>query len=299
MRKNKLYIVLVILTITFLFATAAVCTQCGVLGDEGEEAGDTDDNRKSADADDSGKPEEAADSGKPEEAADSGKEEESKDTNGDENDSDKKDEPKPEDKKSDDENEPPAIAGIYLDSLDPVDYFFFTSETYTVRADAADPEGSNLTYKWSGDGTIASGDLNPMTWTAPDSEGVYKITVEVTDEKGSTATMTADVYVNPNTAVGEPPKGAVILDIEIKGSNDGKYYRDTEYMVIVTVDDPLNEIVWYHYNVKDASFAGSVDTDWWAFRTPDTAGDIDIVVSIANHHNKELDEKTRTIYIEP
>ena len=104
MRKNKLYIVLVILTITFLFATAAVCTQCGVLGDEGEEAGDADDNRKSADADDSGK------------------EGESKDTNGDKNDSDKKDEPKPEDKKSDDENKQPVIAGIYLDVLDPVHY---------------------------------------------------------------------------------------------------------------------------------------------------------------------------------
>jgi hypothetical protein len=291
MRKNKLYIVLVILTITFLFTTAAVCTQCGILGDEGEEAADADNNKKSADTDDSKK---SAD------ADDSGKEGESKDTNGDKKDSDKKDEPKQENKKSDDENKQPVIAGIYLDSLDPIDYFFFTSETYTVRADATDPEGGSLTFKWSGDGNIIGEDINPMTWTAPDSEGVYKITVEVTDEKGGTAKRTADVYVNLKSVVVEPPKGAAILDIEIVGSGgDGKYYRDTAYMIQVTVDDPLNEIAWYHYAVNVTGFAVSAATDWCSFRTPDTAGDIDIVVGIADKDDNIIDEKTKTIYIEP
>jgi len=289
-RKNKLYIVLVILTITFLFATAAVCTQCGVLGDEGEEAGDTDDNGKSADADDSGKPEEADDSGK---------EEESKDTNEDKNDDDKKDEPKSDDKKSDDENKPPVIAGIYLDDLDPAVYDFSANGVYTVRADATDPEGGNLTFKWSGDGTIVGEDINPMTWTAPDSEGVYKITVEVTDEEGSTADRTADVYVN--SALGEPPKGQVILDIEIQGSDDSKYYKDDVYIIQVNVNDPDNEIVWYQYDIDVICLAKRVATDWYSFRTPDTAGDIDIVieVDVLDKDDNIIDEKTKTIHIEP
>jgi len=267
---NKLYIVLVILTITFLFATAAVCTQCGVLGDEGEEAGDTDDNGKSADADDSGKPEEADDSGK---------EEESKDTNEDKNDDDKKDEPKSDDKKSDDENKPPVIAGIYLDDLDPAVYDFSANGVYTVRADATDPEGGNLTFKWSGDGTIAGEDINPMSWTVPDSEGVYKITVEVTDDKGSTAAMTADIYVIPELVEAEPPKGPEILDIEILGSDEGKYYPNTNYKIKITVEDPLDEIVRYLYSIGgllEGQFGGS--DPLLDLRIPDTTGDIDILV---------------------
>ncbi len=278
MKRKKLYLFLAILTVVFLFATAAVCNQRGIQTLEKE---DTESTEK--------------ESSKKEESK-SASEDEKKDENKDEK---KEDEPKPEDKKNDDENKLPVIAGIYLDGLDPIDYFFFVGETYTVRAEATDPEGSSLTFKWSGDGTIASGDLNPMTWTAPDSESVYKITVEVTDEKGSTATMTADIYVNPNTAVGEPPKGAAILDIEIVGSNDGKYYRDTAYMIQVTVDDPLNEIAWYHYAVNVTGFAVSAATDWCSFRTPDTAGDIDIVVGIADKDDNIIDEKTKTIYIEP
>ncbi len=279
MRKNKLYIVLVILTITFLFATAAVCTQCGVLGDEGEEAGDTDDNRKSADADDSGK------------------EGESKDTNGDKNDSDKKDEPKPEDKKSD-ENKPPAIAGIYLDSLDPVDYFFFTSETYTVRADAADPEGSNLTYKWSGDGTIASGDLNPMTWTAPDSEGVYKITVEVTDEEGSTADRTADVTVEVDSAIGEPLKWPEILDVEISGSDDGLYYQHKVYTIQVIDDDPNGLIDKYEFDCNLGNL-GQVSDNTVEWESPGDAVGCYITAYILDSDGSILDDKTIKIKIEP
>ena len=283
MRKNKLYIVLVILTIIFLFATAAVCTQCGVLGDEGE---------KSADADDSEKPEEADDSGK---------KEESKDTDGDENDSDKKDEPKPEDKKSDDENEPPVIAGIYLDGLDPAVCDFSANGVHTVRADATDPEGGNLTFKWSGDGTIAGEDTNPMSWTAPDVDGRYEITVEVTDDKGSTAAMAADIYVisYPELVEAEPPERAVILGIEIKGSNDGKYYKNTDYTIQANVDDPLNKIKWYNYHEMSIGFADATQTNQCQFRTPDTSGDLDILVVIVDEDMNKLDEKTKTIYIEP
>ncbi|MBC8386441.1 MAG: hypothetical protein H8E13_00065 [Actinobacteria bacterium] len=280
MRKNKLYIVLVILTITFLFTTAAVCTQCGVLGDEGEEAGDADDNRKSADADDSGK------------------EGESKDTNGDKNDSDKKDEPKPEDKKSDDENKQPVIAGIYLDVLDPVHNYFLTNKTYTVKAEAADPEGSNLTFKWSGDGIINGEDINPMTWTAPDSEGVYKITVEATDEKGSTAAMTADVTVEVDSAIGEPLKWPEILDVEILGSNDGLYYQHTVYTIQVIVDDPSGLIDEYAFacNVGDLGQVSAYTVEW---ESPGDAVDCYITASILDSDGSILDEETIKIKVEP
>jgi len=285
MRENKLYIVLVILTVTFLFATSAVCSQCGADIDEavGGLVDDLDDNKKS------------------EEADDSGKKEESKDTNGDKKDSDKKDEPKPEDKKSDDENKPPVIAGIYLDGLDPAVWDFSANGVHAVRADATDPEGGNLTFKWSGDGTIAGEDINPMSWTVPGSEGRYSLTVEVTDDKGSTAAMTADIYVIAELVEAEPPEGAEILDIKAIPGDDGKFYMGIDYLVIVTVDDPLNEIDHYYHDVEHNTLGGSMDKDG-VFNIPFDWGDIDITVYIydnAEWPGNLLDEKTVTIYVEP
>ena len=280
MRKNKLYIVLVILTITFLFATAAVCTQCGVLGDEGEKSGDADDSKKSADADDSGK------------------EGESKDTNGDKKDSDKKDEPKPEDKKSDDENKKPIIAGIYIDGLDPAQNYFLTNKTYTVKAEAEDPEGSSLTFKWSGDGIIVGEDINPTTWTAPDSEGCYEITVEVTDDKGSTATLTEDVTVEVDSAIGEPLKWPEILDVEISGSDDGLYYQHTVYTIQVIDDDPNGLIDKYEFdcNLGNLGQVSAYTVEW---ESPGDAVDCYITATILDSEGTILDEKTIKIKVEP
>lgn len=181
---------------------AAVCNPGELLNNEGsaDELSKEEELQKEIDA----LKKENEQNSKENENTDDSKKEDTKKDDSKDSDGDKKDEPKSEDKKSDD-NKPPVISGIFLDGLDPVDYFFFVDDTYTVRAEATDPEGNSLTFKWSGDGTIASGDLNPMTWTAPDSEGVYKITVEVTDEKGSTAAMTADIYVNLPLTIGEPP----------------------------------------------------------------------------------------------
>jgi len=274
MKKNKIYIILVILTIAFLFTTAAVCTQYGIQGDVEEEAGD-DDERKSADTDNSGK------------------KEESKDTE-----SDKKDEPKPEDEKGDDENKKPVISGIYLDGLDPVDYYFFTNDTCTVRAEAIDPEGSSLIFKWSGDGIIAGEDINPMTWTAPDSEGVYKITVEVTDEKGNTATMTADVTIEVDSIIGEPLKWPEILDVEISGSDDGLYYQHTTYTIQVFVDDPNGLIDEYRYdcNFGNIIWINEHTVEW---ESPGDAVDCYITATILDSEGIILDEETIKIKVEP
>jgi len=182
--------------------------------------------------------------------------------------------------------------------LDPADYDFYTNGIHTVKAEATDPEGGSLTFKWSGDGTIVGEDINPMTWTAPDSVGIYKITVEVTDEKGSTATMTADIYVNPELELAEPPKGAEIVNIKVIDGDNGLYHKDTHYVIQVTVNDPLNEIEWYEYTANEWKLPIQ-SVAHCTFKSPDTAGDIDIVVGILDKDFKIIDEKMVTIYIEP
>jgi flagellum-specific peptidoglycan hydrolase FlgJ len=275
-KRKKLYLFLAILTVVFLFATAAVCNQRGIQTLEKE---DTESTEK--------------ESSKKEESK-SASEDEKKDENKDEK---KEDEPKPEDKKNDDENKLPVIAGIYLDGLDPIDYFFFVGETYTVRAEATDPEGSSLTFKWSGDGTIASGDLNPMTWTAPDSESVYKITVEVTDEKGGTAKGTADVNVVEGK-VGDVLITPEIGKIEVRGADDnGRYYTNNIYNIHVNVKGPDNMVKYYHYTVSGGKkIEASANTMKW--ETPDTEGDYIITVEIYDKDQVKLDEKSKTVTVE-
>jgi outer membrane protein OmpA-like peptidoglycan-associated protein len=69
-------------------------------------------------------------------------------------------------------------------------------KTSMVSADASDPDGDALTYRWS----TAAGQLsNPSDrqspWTAPMVEGPVAVTVEVNDGKGGTATDAVTIQV--------------------------------------------------------------------------------------------------------
>jgi hypothetical protein len=49
---------------------------------------------------------------------------------------------------------------------------------------ASDANGDVLTYNWSTDAGVISGSGKDVDWTAPDTEGIYTISVEVDDGKG-------------------------------------------------------------------------------------------------------------------
>ena len=49
---------------------------------------------------------------------------------------------------------------------------------------ASDHDGDELSYNWSADGGEITGEGATVTWTAPNSEGSYNVTVAVTDGRG-------------------------------------------------------------------------------------------------------------------
>jgi outer membrane protein OmpA-like peptidoglycan-associated protein len=66
----------------------------------------------------------------------------------------------------------------------------------TVTADASDPDGDPLTYKWSTPaGSLANPADRETLWTAPMQEGPVPVTVTVDDGKGGTATDTVTIQV--------------------------------------------------------------------------------------------------------
>ena len=68
--------------------------------------------------------------------------------------------------------------------------------TSTVTADATDPDGDRLTYKWSAPaGTFANPADRQTPWTAPQQEGPVQLTVQVDDGKGGTASANVTIQV--------------------------------------------------------------------------------------------------------
>jgi hypothetical protein len=67
-----------------------------------------------------------------------------------------------------------------------------------IACNATDPDGDYLSYGWSAEGGRVVGDGATVTWTAPDSLGLYLITVTVTDGRGRAATDHVYVAVNNN-----------------------------------------------------------------------------------------------------
>jgi len=68
--------------------------------------------------------------------------------------------------------------------------------TSTITADATDPDGDALTYKWSCPaGKLANPADRQTQWTAPMQEGPVQCTVTVSDGKGGTASANVTIQV--------------------------------------------------------------------------------------------------------
>jgi outer membrane protein OmpA-like peptidoglycan-associated protein len=66
----------------------------------------------------------------------------------------------------------------------------------TVTADASDPDGDTLTYRWSAPtGSLTNPAVRQTPWTAPMQEGPVQLTVQVNDGKGGTADSSVTIQV--------------------------------------------------------------------------------------------------------
>jgi len=90
-------------------------------------------------------------------------------------------------------NDNPVIQSINLSENTVI-----SSEVYAITATASDPDGDNLTYKWStDDGSFADNNSNPVMWTAPEcNECTATITCTVEDGKGGSDTEEISIAVN-------------------------------------------------------------------------------------------------------
>ena len=102
-------------------------------------------------------------------------------------------------------NRPPAVTV----SCDPCELEF--GEESALRADATDPDGDPLDYRWSAPaGELLEPQNQPtQRWRAPAQDGPVPVTVTVTDGRGGSASDTANIRVNPLP----PPREFVFEDV--------------------------------------------------------------------------------------
>jgi outer membrane protein OmpA-like peptidoglycan-associated protein len=66
----------------------------------------------------------------------------------------------------------------------------------TVTANAQDPDGDAITYKWSAaSGSLSNATARQTPWIAPNTPGAVNFTVTVSDGRGGTASATTTINV--------------------------------------------------------------------------------------------------------
>jgi heat shock protein HslJ len=134
-------------------------------------------------------------------------------------------------------NRPPEIKEIVI--MDD----FYTETKYPVYVIASDPDGDELSYKWSASaGTVEKSTSNPMFWTTPASAGTYEIKVTVDDGNNGVATKAKNAEVKQKEQPPEPPEDeitGIIWQCEKFTSNDGSetiISDPSQYMLLLESD---------------------------------------------------------------
>jgi len=99
-------------------------------------------------------------------------------------------------------NNAPTIASLTADTD-----WTLPSGSLQLTCTASDPDEDELTYEWTATAGSISGTGAAVSWTAPLQIGIYSVTVVVTDDYGSSATVSLPISV----VTGQPPNIEALL----------------------------------------------------------------------------------------
>ena len=144
-----------------------------------------------------------------------------------------------------------------------------------IGCNATDSDGDELSYGWSATGGVIAGEGATATWTAPDSEGSYNVTVEVTDARGGEAMQKVIVEVRANRA---PIISSLVGDVDWilpLGS----------LQVACTASDPDGDVLSYEWIATGGYISGAGEVvDWTA---PQDVGIYNVAVVVKDGHGGE------------
>jgi len=176
-------------------------------------------------------------------------------------------------------NNPPKINEITANPIE-----IYTGETSIITVNAKDEDNDVLIYYYNTSGGTFSGKGATVNWTAPDIEGIYKITATVYDGYIISNSMSVDIIVKENHA-------PVINNISAEPMivNIG----DTSFIIVEAFDEDNDELI-YIYNVTGGIILGTGATVIW--QAPDQEGNSKIIIIVSDGKLKS-DEKSIIISI--
>ncbi|MFC2145563.1 hypothetical protein ACFLQQ_04445, partial [Actinomycetota bacterium] len=168
-----------------------------------------------------------------------------------------------------DTNQDPIIHNIKFDSDD-----FFPNLQYMVTSNVTDPDNDTIFYSWRTEGGFFNEtEAATVIWTAPGTEGIYNIVLDVSDGWGGSDSITKTI------SVGAVPQNAppVIQDIAVYP--DGSKYTNNTYEIWCYASDPNHSIINYDFNITGGSlYNQSANLIKWD--TPNDPGTYTVTVTV-------------------
>jgi hypothetical protein len=149
------------------------------------------------------------------------------------------------------------------------------SESCQIECIVSDEDGDELSYEWS----VSKGDINgngaSVTWTAPDSEGIYNVVVTVTDGRGGEVSDSIAIPVSIN----QPPTiTGLIADADWVSPSSSLHVK-------CDAEDPDGDEISYEWTASGGDVFGSGAVVNWT--APGAVGMYDIQVVVTDVYGAE------------
>ena len=175
------------------------------------------------------------------------------------------------------ENLPPTITRLAAERD-----WVHPSDNCQIQCSAEDTDGDELSYEWSVKRGDISGTGPVVTWTSPDTIGLYDIAVVVTDTRGQEDTMSLTISVAQN----QPP---IIEGFSVDPENH-KYFKEpaTGYQILqgksckfeCIVKDAGKEL-FYDWSTDKGEISGKGSVITWTAPGEKREATITVIVSDA------------------
>ncbi len=146
------------------------------------------------------------------------------------------------------DNSSPVIESLTAESL-----IVKQSGSTEITCVADDPDGDELTYKWTTNKGTLSWTGPVATWTAPDTLGAYAVAVKVTDGKGGEVIMQLLIDVTDNS----PPV------IESLTAQSPVVLQGGNTKISCVANDPDGDELTYTWTSERGNFSGQDATVTW------------------------------------
>jgi len=154
-------------------------------------------------------------------------------------------------------NYPPRIKSLTPDSST-----VLKSQSTFIFCTATDENGDSISYSWNASGGSVAGSASIITWTAPDSTGIYVVTCTAGDTHGA-QTVASDTMTVVQ-AINHSPL------IQWLKASPGKIDLGAASSISCFATDQDNNAMTYHWSSAVGAFSGAGSVVSW--QAPGTAG---------------------------